>query len=107
MPRLPGRESTKREIEIENAEVVSFIFEWEPFAKGKRCSIIGCDHKLMGERTDKVDPERGPLYWEMCEGKPIAAGGAVGADKRITDKRGPRYYFCPCCVLKITEGNDG
>lgn len=93
MPKLPGRESTRKTLELEDIEVASFVGVWDKYVYKKTCCVTGCDHIISGVWKEG--------HWETCgEG----AGSAIVYDKNQPDDvRQHHYAICVCCLGKLDE----
>lgn len=54
MPKIEGRASTRKTIDIGKAAVASFVLPWDKIANGK-CCIKGCDHRASGMIGDLAE----------------------------------------------------
>lgn len=88
MPKIPGRESTRKTIPIANLEIASFVMDHEEWLWRRPCAIEGCGHRL-GCNPAKRD-------WTTCDERQVA-GFAVKSGQYDRDT----YPVCPCCVTKI------
>jgi hypothetical protein len=97
MPRLPGRESTRVEIDFEDVgDVASFVYVWDKYVAKKPCQIKGCGHIVSGYfDTEKHE------YVNCGE----TAGAAIVYDKKpvVEGKKPAHYLICPCCLGRLDE----
>jgi hypothetical protein len=93
MPKLPGRQSHRLTIDLEDVEVASFVGVWEHYVFKKPCQVTGCDHIVSGIRNSKT------MLYETCgEG----SGAAVAFKKSAPDdQRQNHYAICVCCLDKL------
>jgi len=96
VPRLPGRESTRQTIEIENAVVANFQMPWENQVFNKPCCIKGCEHRCDG---------RPGASGSFKPFEPCATGSAgVIYDKRIEEANDDRHpYVGMACPHHVDE----
>lgn len=78
MPRLPGRESTQKQINVQHAWIASFNLPWETQFAKRRCCIDDCDHIVGGE-----------------------CGESPGPASIVTDDLTFVGFACPHCVDRI------
>ena len=96
MPRLPGRESTRKTIALEQATIASFQMPWEDRVAKKQCCIEGCTHRCSGRTDGGTDFKQ----FEPC----ARNNAAVIYDESLMPGPTPDPYVgfaCPCCVDKI------
>lgn len=85
MPRLPGRESTRRRVPLADALVARFYMAWENV--GGQCCIEGCEH-VLAEECEPVSAE------------PMPGPGLIVRESNIEDYIG---HACRCCMARILE----
>lgn len=102
MPRLEGREPTRKTIDFERLEsVASFVYTWDKWVFKKPCQVTGCGHIVSGT----WDKEK--HGWDVCGD---TAGCAVMYDDtpeeklRGTGKSPPSWLVCACCLGRFDEG---
>jgi hypothetical protein len=68
MPKIPGRESTRKTVDLDQVgDVYSFLYVWDHDA-ARTCMITGCDHRIGGIRNDGWKPggEPGQMPYITC-----------------------------------------
>lgn len=91
MPRVPGRESTKRKVKIEEVLIGSFVMPSEVWAWRRVCNIGDCDHR-MGPRNDEL------ATWKSCDESALPA--FIAYDREGFPSAG---MACPCHVAAIQD----
>lgn len=94
MPKIPGRESTRKTVDLEFAMVASFLMPWEHV--GKPCCITGCEHRIDG----RLAADTGLGSQEFC-GRGNAA--TIYDERRMPGPKPDPYVgmACPCHVEQI------
>lgn len=95
MPKIEGRESTKREFALGRLEIGSFVMEHETRYWRHVCCVKGCDHR-MGPKTD----EPGWTNWEPCSREALPA---FVYDTK-SDRLKSAGMVCPCHAAEILNG---
>lgn len=96
MPKLPGREDTRKTVDsTEGLLVGSFIMEHEEWMWRRKCVIKGCDHR-MGPKTDEPG---WATNWKPCsdEALPSFVCKADNLDENLG-------MACACHTKEILDG---
>lgn len=93
MPKMPGRESTRKTIPIEQATIANFVMPWMRETQNKPCCIQGCSHKADGNQGTLAKPE-----W--CS---ISNAASIYDERKMPGPKPDPYVglACPCCVDKL------
>ena len=102
MPRIEGREPSRKTFPVERLAVGSFIFHQEEWLWRKPCCVTGCDHR-MGPKTDEPG---WATKWKSCD------EGQLPGHAYLLSDDGSAYagMVCPCHVAVILDrcpGCDG
>ena len=93
MPKIAGRESTRKTIKLENIEAVtSFVGVWEKYVYKRPCSVEDCGHIISGHLIDGL--------YETCGD---GAGAAIVYDKSEPPGKHSQYAICVCCLGKLDD----
>lgn len=93
MPRLPGRESTKFSIKVEDALVASFLNQSEERYWRRVCNIDDCDHRL-GPDTTKPGWAGS---WQDCSDE--ASPAIIARDDGTYEACGVACSHCVAAIL--------
>lgn len=95
MPRLPGREPTRRTVKsTDGLLVASFLMPHEDKYWARPCVIEGCDHR-MGNINWPTDRD-----WQPCSDKALPAFAVQNT--AIHQSVG---LLCPCHVAEVLEAD--
>lgn len=96
MPRLPGREPTRRTVpSTEGLLAASFLMPHEDKYWARPCVIKGCEHK-MGNVNWRTDRD-----WKPCSDEALPA--FVVHKDRMEQSLG---LACPCHIAEILRAED-
>lgn len=93
MPRLPGRETTRKTYKVEDLVIGSFIMDGETWAWRWPCVVEGCDHRMGPDATKPRWFE-----WTTCDERQLPAHASEDNARLGYPRAGA---VCPCHVAEI------
>lgn len=97
MPKIGGRESTRKTVPFDRLEsVASFVYTWDRYVFKKPCQVRDCGHIVSGT----WDKEK--HGWDVCGD---TAGAAIMYDDRPAKEgvKPAHWLVCACCLGRFDE----